>query len=291
MRHKKFILGIVLAASLLIAWTINPAEVRGGRVGDVVYVLVLQVIEGGDPVQGISWEPVSGTETGKGKPLNPSGDARGDGRPDVAIDPSTGWPLVTWSYWAGTDYDIAWAEWVGEDWSEIGFITSTIEDQLEPRSHIDVDGTIRTVWWEDLQSGKLYLAIREPGETVWGVPELIQHSGRRPSIVPDSGSLLVAFEEDGPQGTQKVSVVTLLGESVAADETLSTTDREDPLDVAIHESGGTFWAEWKHSDDYFAYSVRGTEGWGDPVLVPWTDHTWTGEEELRLIIRSEVLTP
>lgn len=289
MRHTKRTLGMLLVVSMLVAVTSLPAEVRGMRADDSVYVLILSIGEECDPV--IVWELVGEWEGGGGKPLNPGGQARGDGRPDVAIDPSTGWPFVSWSYWAGTDYDIAYAEWEGEDWSEIQFITSDIENQQDPRSHIDVNGTIRTVWWEAVQSGKIYLAVREPGHALWGAAQLIQSSGRRPSIVPDGDDLLVAFEEDGPRLTQRITVLTLLGGGGSQEVTLATTDRVDPLDVIIHESQGVFWVDWKHSDDFFAYSVRDGGGWGDPVLVPWTDPSWVGQEEMRQIIRSEVLNP
>ena len=120
---------------------------------------------------------------------------------------------------------------------------------------------------------------------------MIRSSGRRPSIVLDGDDLIVAFEEDGPRTTQRISVLTLIAGGGSQEVTLATTDRVDPLDVIIHEAGGVFWADWKHSDDFFAYSVRSAEGWSDLVTVPWTDHSWVGEEEMRRIIRSEVLDP
>ena len=86
-------------------------------------------------------------------------------------------------------------------------------------------------------------------------------------------------------------MLTLLAGGGSDEVTLATTERVDPLDVVVHESGGVFWADWKQSDELFAYSVRGAEGWSDPVTVPWTDHSWLGEEELRKIIRTEVLLP
>ena len=42
--------------------------------------------------------------------LNPDGYARGDGRPHLALHPSTSQPMVVWAYWAGTDYDIAFVD-------------------------------------------------------------------------------------------------------------------------------------------------------------------------------------
>lgn len=289
MTYLKRTLGVLLAASMVLAAVPISAEIRGGRVNDSIYVLILGIGDSADPI--VCWELVEEWEAGSGKPLNPGGDLRGDGRPDLVIDPTTGWPLVTWAYWAGTDYDVAYSEWEGEDWSEIGFITSTIENQLDPRSHIDDTGKVLTVWWEDIQTGRLYLAVRAPGETQWGNAQLIQRSGRRPSVVPDGYDLLVAFEKDGPQGIQKVSVLTLFAGGGSQEQTLASTDRIDPLDVIIHEAQGVYWAEWKHSDDAFAYSVRTVDGWTDPITVPWTDHSWVGEEELRRIIRTEVLTP
>jgi len=292
MKFKHFLIVGVLLAVLAWTWLVPVrAELRSGRVGDDVYILILTIIEDPDPIPSISWELIGEWEGGGGKPLNPGGDARGDGRPDVAIDPSTGWPLVSWAYWAGTDYDIAYSEWEGEDWSDIAFITADVENQLDPRSHIDDAGRVRTVWWESVQAGKIYLAVREQGGTAWSPAQLVQQPGRRPSVVPDGDDLLVAFEVDGPQLTQRVKVLTLLAGGGSHEETLATTDRLDCLDVIVHEAGGVFWADWKHSDQLFAYSVRGAEGWGDPVTLPWTDHSWLGEEELRQIIRSEVLSP
>jgi hypothetical protein len=91
--------------------------------------------------------------------------------------------------------------------------------------------------------------------------------------------------------TQRVKVQTLLAGGGSDEVTLASTDRVEPLDVIIHEAGGVFWADWKQSDDFFAYAVRGSVGWDDPVTVPWTDHSWLGEEEMRQIIRFEVLSP
>jgi len=290
MTYKKHRLGPLLIALIFLAVTLTAAELRATRINDSVYVLILSITEDADPV--VSWEPVEDDwESGSGKPLNPSGDTRGDGRPDVAIDPTTGWPLVTWAYWSGTDYDIAASEWEGEDWSDTQFIASEIEDQLDPRSHIDGTGTVRTVWWEPVQTGKLFLAVREPGATLWNDAEALPRSGRRPSIVTDGADLLIGYETDGPHGTQQVTVLTRYFDGNSKEETLSVTERTDPLDVVVHEVSGVVWADWKQSDEYFAYSVRVTVGWTAPITVPWTDHSWVGEEEVRRIIQTLVLDP
>jgi hypothetical protein len=287
MRHRQ--VASLLLAPLLLAVALAPGELRGGKIDDSLYVVVLSIGETADPI--VSWEPVDEWDSGAGKPMNPPGATKGDGRPDVAFDPTSGWPLVTWSSWSGTDYDVAVAEWEGEDWSETQFVVTNLENQLDPRSHIDYAGRVRTVWWEPVQVGKLYMAVREPGAASWGSPVSLSRAGRRPSVTMDGADLLVGYEADGPHGTQKVIMLTGYFDGSSKEETLCTTVRLDPLDVMVHEANGVVWADWKQTDEAFAYSVRTVGDWTDPVLVPWSDHSWSGELELRELIRDAVLNP
>ena len=64
-----------------------------------VNVLILGITEGPDPIPQVLWEPVR--EVDPILFLNPDGAPRGDGRPDIAFAPDTGWPHVVWSYNAG----------------------------------------------------------------------------------------------------------------------------------------------------------------------------------------------
>ena len=67
-------------------------------------MIILGVIEGPDPIPQVIWEPVRDIDPDL--VLNADGALRGDGRPDVAMDPETGWPHVVWAYFTGPDFDI-----------------------------------------------------------------------------------------------------------------------------------------------------------------------------------------
>ena len=91
MTYMKRTFGIVLAALIFLAATPVPAEIRGGRVDNTIYVLTLGIGDSADPI--VCWELVTEWEAGSGKPLNPSGAARGTAVPTW---PSTRRPDGRW---------------------------------------------------------------------------------------------------------------------------------------------------------------------------------------------------
>jgi hypothetical protein len=255
---------------------------------EVYALLLLAIIEDPDPVPVGFWNPVHEGATG-GDILNFDGADRGDGRPHTAIDPSDQRPLVTWAYKGATDHDIAVSEWGDGSWGETVFLTADPEDELDPRAHIDEAGRAYVVWWRSGQVAKLFLVFRDTGSEVWGYPEAIGYSGRRPSVCTVAEGVLVGFERDRDGGGQEIVLLSMLHDGTTAVEVVAETDRSDPLDVMVHFAAGQLWMDWKHAAGHFAYSVRTDSGWTSPTLLSWDDKSWVGEEEARKITRSEVL--
>jgi len=229
------------------------------------------------------------TEAQSGEVLNLQGGSRGDGRPDTAIHPSDSRPLVTWAYGSGDDHDVALAEWADDGWSEIAFLTSSTDDELDPRAYFDAEGRAYVVWWSAGAVEKLFLARREPGSTDWGLPEVITHSGRRPSVCRVQEGLLLAFERDRDGGGQQIVLVSLLLDGTSSVQVVAETDRADPLDVVVHFHADTLWMDRTHGAGEFAYAVHGADGWSVPATLPWDDKSWIGEEEARKVVRGQVL--
>ncbi len=275
-----------------LAATVGPLPVRAEVSADPspagVRMMILGIIEGPDPIPQVLWGPVR--EVDPDLFLNPAGAARGDGRPDVAIDPVTEWPHVVWAWNNGSDHDIAYSRWTADGWSETEFLTSGMSNELDPRIFVD-DETIYVVWWEEV-TNKVWLVTR-PRDGEWDISELVSQSlqtGMRPSVVPWGGTVLIAAEDDDGQGGKLILIATRQAQGVYATETLGSA-QGGPLDVVLHTGQGKLWIDWRHSGEEFAYSEFNDDSWGTTVTVPWTDDSWLRLEEIRLCIRSLVFAP
>jgi hypothetical protein len=279
-----------LSAALLLPSPIpSHAEVAGESHDDTFSLLFTGIIEDPDPVPLIQWEPVR--ETFLGDILNPDGDDRGDGPIDATFHPTTGEPLATWAYQVGSDHDIVVNEWSGDGWGDNVFVTSSPEDEVDPRAHIDEQGRAYLVWWVDEAIQGIYLCIREAGSQVWGLPQLITTPGRRPSVLRHDGNTLIAFERDFGVGSQEV-VLAVVADGVGISlDTVALTSRAERLDVMLHRSGDVVGMDWMHAENTFAYSVLTGETWSEEVTVPWRIDTWVSREEARKAVGSEVLSP
>ncbi len=266
------------------------AEVSANPSATGVSLLILGIIEGPDPIPQVLWEPVRDVDPKLF--LNADGAGRGDGRPDAAIDPVTGWPHVVWAWNNGADHDIAYSHWTGSGWLETEFLTSGTSDEIDPRIFVDEE-TIYVVWWED-GSNKVWLVTR-PWDGEWEMSELVSQSlqtGMRPSVVSWGGTILVAAEDDDGHGGKEILVATRQGQGEYVTVTVgSVSEENDRLDVVLHAEQGKLWMDWRHSSEKFAYSEFISDAWGDTVTVPWTDDSWLKLEEVRLCIRSLVFTP
>jgi hypothetical protein len=282
-------LGFGLVAVLL-------ASVSGGVLAEVsadtenaVALLYLGITEGPDPIPQVIWQPVRDVDPMLF--LNPDGGPRGDGRPAAAFHPVTGWPHVVWAYRAGADREVAYSRWQGGGWGEMQFLTSSTADEVDPRISISADGAIYVVWW-DAQTESIWMSSLGHGLSNWTDPEPVTglvDAGRRPSILEWNGEVLTAYERDAIWSGQDVIVARRVSEGVYATEVVATSPGEQPLDVILHAEGDLLWVDWRHDDGVYAYSVHQGGDWSEVTIVPWTDDSWSRLEEVRRLIRGEIL--
>lgn len=276
---------------VLLARTPALAEVSTDGSGPFVDTLILGTItEDSDPVGiWLQYRPVSSNQV-----LNADGDARGDGRPDIVWKQDSS-PVAVWAYNVGGDFDIAFSEWDGAQWTATAFLTSSTDDERDPRLFVEPDGTTHVVWWTAGSSDEVYLATRQAGEPNWDMPVLVtagSESGRRPSVATFDGELVVVYERDSlsPEMAQDIVVATRQLGGAFAFATIGTTARTEPLDVLVHSEPGHLWADWKHEAGEFGYAERQSGGgWDGLGPEPWVDPSWVGVEETRKAIRNQVL--
>jgi hypothetical protein len=259
------------------------AEVAVETQQDGSVLLVVQITEGPDPIPQSIWDPVGYWD--RELTLNSDGGIRGDGRPDVAEGASA--PIVTWSWRAASDHDVALGRWTAAGW-QTEFLTSDGANELDPRVFAAPDGSLHATWWVPV--GQVYYLSNAGGG--WGLPQRVtaapQH-GRRPSVATWRGSVLVAYERDAGPGIQQAVCTTLAPGRPSSPLAVFNVARTEPLDVIVHVSGDRLWMDWKHSATEIAYSVRGESAWSQPATVAWTDPSWLGERDARARVRRLVL--
>lgn len=250
-------------------------------------MLTLGITEGPDPIPQIIWDPVRDVDAAWF--LNPDGGTRGDGRPDVAFD-SDGIPHVVWAYNNGIDFDIAYSTWTGSGWLAPQFLTSSLDDEIDPRIFID-DSTIYVVWWT-ADPDTIYLSTQPLSGVGWSQNEQVgasSEAGLRPSIVVVGGTYFVGAEIASESGNEIV-ISTRQGQDEFVVEVVMAAAQDDPINVVLHAEQGKLWMDWRNSPTMFAYSEFVQGAWTPPTAIPWTDDSWVKLEEIRLIIRSTVLS-
>ncbi len=258
-------------------------EVSAEPGSNQVNVLVLGIIEGPDPIPQVLWKPVRNVPPVRF--LNPSGAVRGDGRPDIAMDPVTRWPHVVWSYNTGSDHDIAYSRWTGSEWLPTEFLTASTVNEVDPRIFVD-ESKFYVVWWEPAtKTGRM---IKRPRAGSWEAVEQIGTQVLRPSVATWNGTVLVASEQDEGVGG-KVMLSTRLSTNNYTTQCIGSAPQEGALNVVLHAEQGKLWLDWRHSDAQFAYSRSVAGVWTPTATLPWTDTSWVKLEEVRLAIRNIVL--
>ena len=227
--------------------------------------------------------------------LNSDGGVRGDYQPDVHSRPGTK-PIVVWAYNNGTDFDIAVSEWNISGWTPIEFLASGLSDELDQQVFVEPDGSTHVVWWESGLADEVYLVSRTSGTTTWGVPVSVttgSETGRRPSVVVDSGQTYVAYERDavGPGMAQEIVVASRAGSDPFTIEVVASSMRTDRLDVDIHVEKGTVWLDWTHGAQDMGCVQRIPVGWSALVVEPSLGEDWLAIEDTRRMIRRAVLLP
>lgn len=271
------------------------AEVSAGisASGTLRYVVTSRIVDP-DPVLRRSWQvlrldPVV-------EPLNPEGDLRGDGPPDLALHPGNGWPAFVWSGTDGTSHGIAFSEWAGSTWAPVEQLTSGPQD-LDPRVFIEVDQTIHVTWWSEGPAARVWMISRPAGSSEWSLPVAVSsegEAGRRPSVAVSGGSLYVAYERPSQQPgvSQEVVVSRRNPDGSFTAEVVAETQQTEGLDAVLHVGAGRFWVDWKQAAGEMAYAKWEPSGvWALPGTKPWSDESWIGAELVRQLIRWAVLKP
>jgi hypothetical protein len=263
------------------------AEVSAVPGSDDVGVLILGIIEGPDPIPQILWQQVR-EDADPVLILNSDGAGRGDGRPDVAMDPATGFPHVVWAYNNGADSDIAYSSWSGSEWSEPQFLTTGSTDERDPRIFIDEE-MILVVWWEPETDSILLLS--RPHSASWEDPETINsHPGMRPSVIRWGGTVLVASERDNGPADKEIYLSERLSQGDFDTQLINSTMADASLDVVLQSEQGRLWMDWRQSPTEFAYSEFTGSVWTQPETFPWDETSWLMLEQARLTARRLVLS-
>lgn len=255
--------------------------------------LLMSITDGVDPIPQIRWHAYR-NDLDWVRMLNPLGDSRPDGPPSIAWK-ANGWPVVVWGYLNQDDHDIAFAEWTGEDWS-VEFLTSSTEDERDPRVFVEPDGTLHVVWWINAgASSRVVLLTRNSDGDIWQNSVIVspfEEVGRRPTVAVHEGTVRVAYERDvGTETFAESELVIWRRENNGSFIQEAVLDAEwvDPMDPILHVRGGRLWISWKYSSDQFGYSERLHDGWEQEATRPWTDPSWVGIETARLQIQTFVV--
>ena len=222
--------------------------------------------------------------------LNPDGEDRGDGRPDLTFHRGSGWPVVVWAYNHGMTHDIVIAKWQGTGWGPIEFITTTAENEIDPRVFVRGNGTIDVVWWVEDTPPRVELTTREPDGDFWTPIRRISaigEPGRRPTVAFHNAALWVAYERDAtemPFNTSEIVVRRANAEQNFVVEFIADSLYDDGLNPVLHVRGCRYWLDWRYSEDEFAYVEIPDSNSSGASLESWTDPSWIGLESVRLII-------
>ncbi|HKQ62488.1 MAG TPA: hypothetical protein VJS92_14450 [Candidatus Polarisedimenticolaceae bacterium] len=259
-----------------LAWLLVAALVAGAP-AEAGYVVLLGMTEGPDPLPTVAWQPVAGG-------------ASTDGRPDIALDPRTGYPLVVWATLRGNVYDIAFSEWSGSAWRATQFVAASARNELDPRVFVEGTGKVWVTWWEEAAQ-RVLVAWRTPGFAAWSAPLTVTSGpqrGRRPSVAVFQSELWLAYERSAGSG-QEIVTARRQGSGPFRTAVAKTIARAAPLDVELHTEAGWLWIDWRHTDATFGWAVWNGEAWGPTQTLSWNDFSWQGVQQAQSAIRELVL--
>ena len=184
----------------------TDAEVRVRTRPGGEYVETL-VIPGGPPWRQGVWSTRARMSLRRGSAvLNPHGDRMGDLMPSIGEQRrAPHHPLVVWSRFNGTDYDLVYASW-RYAWSPISPVTSASlgGDDLDPSVAFSRVGFPVIAWWNrDLEDGHGTVYYSIFGGTGWQAPVKISDDsvgGRNPVIEVGNGTFLIHYTPDDGSG-------------------------------------------------------------------------------------------
>jgi hypothetical protein len=287
---------LILALLILGAPAVRAELSADHRANDRTDVFVASIGEDADPIGARVWDGFR--DLPPDWILNAEGSERGDGRPDVAFLPN-GWPVVVWAYNNGLDHDIALSQWTGNGWSPTEFLTSSIENDLDPRIFIERNGTIHVTWWaQGLVAADRVMLLSRVNDADWNAAAQItpvDTSGWRPAVaVAADGIVRVAYER--PSSTpEKVKDMVVAARTPGGElviELIVPTIRGERLDPVLHVENGQTWVDWKQESTQFGCARMNADGgWTEMTPEPWSEDTWIGVEDVRRTIRRMIVSP
>jgi len=288
------LVGLILPCSTTFA-EVSASRGSGDSARTLIGGSIVGITDGADPVLDVPWDRIR--LAADAQVLNEGGPVRPDGRPDVVFSPSHFWPFVVWAYNNQSDHDIAYAEWTGNDWSTIGYLTAGPENEVDPRAFISKEGRIYVVWWVDAAVPYVMLTSRRPVSPDWEAPMRVTPAGEaalRPTVVAIGNVVRIAYERSanvGISSPRELVIRRLNGTGQFDIEHVVTSGATPELDPILHVLSGKLWLDWKHSETEFGYVVLGVvlgDSWGQAARRPWNDRSWIGVEDARRAIQITV---
>ena len=200
--------------------------------------------------------------------LNSDGDTRDDGEPDFTRNRTSGSAEVVWAMNVANIYQVVHSFWTGAAWSSPAPLTSSSDDNLEPRLSVLPSGGLAVAWWRDGATPGVFYAERPGTSGAFGAEIQVTDTGedaRHPSVAVDGNDILVGYEEIGAT-FRTVVVQKKTGAGSFSVEIIATTSRQDCLAVEVHQDGGKVWVDWIDSDDHMGWSRMTPGGWAAPAF-------------------------
>lgn len=153
----------------------------------------------------------TGEAPSRGQVLNPEGAARGDGRPDIAVDPVSNIARAVWSVRSGGGWDIVTSVFDGHSWSEPIPVTGSFGiDDLDPRIAVRADGLTIVTWWTNTAIPSVLMAHLPRGGT-WhydGIVSGAAEKAKLPAIRQEGSITILAYRTPGGLRIATFAIVT-----------------------------------------------------------------------------------
>jgi hypothetical protein len=220
-----------------------------------------------DPDPMVLWTPLS--PSSPRIPLNPDGDANGDGKLSMIRNHVSGLPIVAWARNSATGFDIVVSHLAGVEWSEPVVVAGSPADELEPWLALDPeDGTVHLVWWV-VDTPPRVMHRQAPADlSSWSAPvqvSQVQENACVPSAAVHDGLLRVVYEaHDLGMGLSPRQIVLATRDgSGFTHEGIATTWHAGKNRPEVHSAAGVLWIDWIDSGSEIAWIRR------DPQTGVW----------------------
>ena len=216
------------------------------------------------------WEPV-GAGTATERHLNPDGDTRGDGEPDLGVNPALGRPEVVWAFAGPAGQATVWSSWTGTAWVTPVTLSPESAESGDPRLSFLPGGGTGVAW---PAGGDVHYRERQGSGDTWTADLLLTQAGEtagRPDVAGDAQNAHVAFPVQRPTGWEIV-VESRVGPPdippVFLRELLALSDYGDDPELRVEQQDGVFWITWRQDDDDLAWTRLEPSGWTAATRVP-----------------------